>query len=543
MERQIREAGSMEMGRRENKEGYIKEAWKEEQQEKGTVDCKMEENVRRCRLQGNRKGGILLPVSSIPSAYGIGSFSAEAYAFVDFLEKAGQTYWQILPLGPTGYGDSPYQSFSTFAGSPYYIDLDQLIRQGWLTKEECEACDFGTDPSQADYEKLYKKRYPLLRRAFERSGIDREEAFIKFRQENAFWLEDYALYMAVKEEQKGKSWIEWEEGIRMREPEAMQTYREKCGREMQFHEFLQFLFKKQWLELKKYANARGIHIIGDLPIYVALDSADTWANPSLFQLDDAGIPVSVAGCPPDAFSATGQLWGNPLYRWEYHREDGFAWWMQRISYCYQLYDVLRIDHFRGFDAYYSIPYGDPTAEYGHWEEGPGYEFFHQMKLLLGDLPVIAEDLGFLTPSVLELLEKSGYPGMKVLQFAFDSREDSDYLPHHYPTNCIVYTGTHDNDTTAGWYADLDRKDKSFAKEYLYIQERKEPEWYLIRAAVSSVADTAIIPLQDYLGLGSEARINTPSTLGMNWKWRLLPGQIPEELAARIYRLMKLYGRL
>lgn len=538
MERQIREAGSMEMECRE-----IKEGCKEEQQENGTEDCRMEKTVRRCRLQGNRKGGILLPVSSIPSAYGIGSFSEEAYEFVDFLEKAGQTYWQILPLGPTGYGDSPYQSFSTFAGSPYYIDLEQLIRQGWLTKEECENCDLGKDPSQVDYEKLYKKRYPLLRMAFERSGIDREEAFIKFRKENAFWLEDYALYMAVKEEQKGKSWIEWEEGIRMREPETMKTYREKCGREIRFHEFLQFLFKKQWLELKKYANARGIHIIGDLPIYVALDSADTWANPSLFQLDDTGIPVAVAGCPPDAFSATGQLWGNPLYRWEYHREDGFAWWMQRIAYCYQLYDVLRIDHFRGFDAYYSIPYGDPTAEYGHWEEGPGYEFFHQMKLMLGDLPVIAEDLGFLTPSVLELLEKSGYPGMKVLQFAFDSREDSDYLPHHYPTNCIVYTGTHDNDTTAGWYADLDRKDKSFAKEYLYIQERKEPEWYLIRAAVSSVADTAIIPLQDYLGLGSEARINTPSTLGMNWKWRLLPGQIPEELAGRIYRLMKLYGRL
>ncbi len=489
-----------------------------------------------------RKSGILLPVSSIPSRYGIGTFSKQAYEFVDFLEKAGQKYWQILPLGPTGYGDSPYQSFSTFAGNPYYIDLEELIGKGWITGEECDACDFGTDAEYVDYEKIYLSRFKILKKAYERSNIASDEAFLKFREENAFWLEDYALYMAVKNSFDSVSWIEWEEDIRLRKKEAMVSYKEKYAQEVEFYEFQQFLFASQWFALKEYANGKGIEIIGDIPIYVAFDSADTWANPELFQLDEDCIPVGVAGCPPDSFSATGQLWGNPLYRWEYHKETGYEWWMRRIAYCYRLYDVVRIDHFRGFDEYYFIPYGDETAEFGHWEKGPGYDIFKVMKEKLGKKAVIAEDLGFLTPSVLKLVKKTGYPGMKILQFAFDSREESDYLPHNYTNNSVVYTGTHDNDTTMGWYDALNKRDKAFAKRYLNIKSKKDVHWEFIRAALASVSDTAIIPMQDYLGLGAEARINIPSTLGNNWKWRMSDGQLTDELAGEIRKMTKLYGR-
>lgn len=490
-----------------------------------------------------RTSGILLPVSSIPSAYGIGSFSKEAYEFVDFLERAGQSYWQILPLGPTGYGDSPYQSFSTFAGNPYYIDLEELIEEGLLTKEQCEARDFGANEAYVDYEKIYKSRFVVLKEAFDNSRIEENEDFQAFAKENAFWLSDYSLYMAVKDSYKGKSWSEWDEDIRLRRPEAIERYRNQLKEEILFYEFQQYLFDTQWRKLKKYANDRGVKIIGDIPIYVALDSADTWANPELFQLDENRRPTGVAGCPPDAFSATGQLWGNPLYKWDYHKETEYAWWIQRISYCYKLYDVVRIDHFRGFDEYYNIPFGDTTAEFGRWEKGPGYDLFKVMKKKIGDKPIIAEDLGFLTPTVNQLLKKSGYPGMKVLQFAFDSREESDYLPHNYTANSVVYTGTHDNDTTVGWYQVINRRDRSFAKKYLNIKSSRELEWNFIRAALGSVSDTAVIPMQDYLGLGSEARINVPSTLGTNWKWRMVKGQIPEGLAEKIYDVCKLYGRV
>ena len=489
-----------------------------------------------------RKGGILLPVSSIPSRYGIGTFSKQAYEFVDFLEKAGQKYWQILPLGPTGYGDSPYQSFSTFAGNPYYIDLEELIGKGWLTREECDACDFGADDGYVDYEKVYLSRFKVFKKAYERSGIGTDGDFLEFREENAFWLGDYALYMAVKNSFDSVSWIEWDEDIRLRKEDAMAAYKEKYAAEVEFYEFQQYLFASQWFALKAYANEKGIEIIGDIPIYVAFDSADTWANPELFQLDENCIPVGVAGCPPDSFSATGQLWGNPLYRWEYHKETGYEWWMRRIAYCYKLYDVVRIDHFRGFDEYYFIPYGDATAEFGHWEKGPGYDIFKVMKEKLGKKAVIAEDLGFLTPSVLKLVKKTGYPGMKILQFAFDSREESDYLPHNYSCNSVVYTGTHDNDTTMGWFDTLNRKDKAFAKRYLNITSRKDVHWEFIRAALASVSDTAIIPMQDYLGLGAEARMNIPSTLGNNWKWRMPDGQLTDELAEKIRAMTKLYGR-
>ena len=490
-----------------------------------------------------RASGILLPVSSIPSAYGIGSFSKEAYEFVDFLEKAGQSYWQILPLGPTGYGDSPYQSFSTFAGNPYYIDFEELIEEGLLTKEQCEECDWGGSEAYVDYEKIYKSRFRVLKEAFDNSRLEDNEDFQAFVAENAFWLSDYSLYMAVKDSYKGKSWSEWDGDIRLRKPEAIEKYAEKLKEEILFYEFQQYLFDTQWRKLKKYANDKGVKIIGDIPIYVALDSADTWANPELFQLDENRRPTGVAGCPPDAFSATGQLWGNPLYKWDYHKETEYAWWIQRISYCYKLYDVVRIDHFRGFDEYYNIPFGDTTAEFGRWEKGPGYDLFKVMKKKIGNKPVIAEDLGFLTPTVNQLLKKSGYPGMKVLQFAFDSREESDYLPHNYTANSVVYTGTHDNDTTVGWYQAISRRDRSFARKYLNIKTGRELEWNFIRAALGSVSDTAVIPMQDYLGLGSEARINVPSTLGTNWKWRMTKGQIPEGLAEKIYDLCKLYGRV
>ncbi len=490
-----------------------------------------------------RKGGILLPVSSIPSKYGIGTFSKQAYEFVDFLESAGQSFWQILPLGPTGYGDSPYQSFSTFAGNPYYIDLEALIEKGWLTEEECGACDFGSSSNYVDYEKIYLSRFRILKIAYERSGIQENEDFLKFKEDNAVWLDDYALYMAVKNSFDGASWIEWDEGIRLRRQDAMERYKEKYADEIGFYQFQQYLFAVQWFALKAYANKKKISIIGDIPIYVAFDSADTWAAPELFQLDETCTPIGVAGCPPDSFSATGQLWGNPLYKWEYHKKTGYEWWMRRISYCYRLYDVVRIDHFRGFDEYYFIPYGDDTAEFGHWEKGPGYDIFKTMKEKIGKKPVIAEDLGFLTPTVIKLVKKTGYPGMKILQFAFDSREESDYLPHNYTNNSVVYTGTHDNDTTMGWYRSFNRKDKAFAKSYLGIKTKKDIHWEFIRAALASVADTAIIPIQDYLGLGSEARINTPSTLGNNWKWRLEEGQLDGNLAERIRKMTKLYGRL
>ncbi len=493
-----------------------------------------------------REQGILMPVSSIPSRYGMGTFGRESYEFVDFLKKAGQKLWQILPLGPVGYGASPYQSFSTFAGNPYYIDLEFLIEDGYLTREECDACDFGNHENYIDYEKMYLQRFPLLRKAWERAvkkGLETKKDYVAFLKKSMNWLDDYALYMALKDAFPGKCFIEWERDIRLREPLAMAKYRRELADEIRFYQFQQYLFDKQWRELKLYANKAGVKIVGDIPIYVAFDSADTWAHPELFQLDESGMPTAVAGCPPDAFSSTGQLWGNPLYNWEYHQKTNYAWWMQRIGYCYELYDVVRIDHFRGFDEYWSVPYGAETAAGGHWEEGPGIELFETMKRKLGKKRVIAENLGFLTDSVVKLLEDTGYPGMKVLQFAFDANGESIYLPHNYDHNCVVYTGTHDNETTAGWITTRTEQDREFLERYLNRKRDEDLCWELIRTAVASVADIAIIPMQDYLALGNEARINTPSTLGDNWKWRMSKGAATDELAEKIYGLTKMYGRL
>lgn len=483
-----------------------------------------------------------MPVSSLPSRFGIGGFSKEAYDFVDFLAASGQSLWQILPLGPTGYGDSPYQSFSTFAGSPYYISLDALIEEGLLTEEECASVDFGNDTKRVDYEKIYYTRFELLRKAFERANRSDDADYSAFVKENELWLKDYAMYMAVKDSLGGVSWIEWDEEIRLRKPKAMKKYEKELADDIAFYSYQQYLFSKHWSALKGYANKKGIQIVGDIPIYVAFDSADTWAKPELFQLDQKNVPTAVAGCPPDAFSATGQLWGNPLYRWDYHEETGFAWWMQRLAHCFDIYDIVRIDHFRGFDEYWAVPYGDETAENGEWKPGPGYKLFEVMKKTLGNRAVIAEDLGFLTPSVLKLVKKTGYPGMKILQFAFDATGESDYLPHKYPNNCVVYTGTHDNDTVNGWLATLNKKDLAFVKKYVNAKRTPELCETLIRTALGSVADTAIIPMQDYLGLGGEARINTPSTLGGNWEWRMERDACTEELSKHMLELARIYGR-
>ena len=351
------------------------------------------------------------------------------------------------------------------------------------------------------------------------------------------------MYMAVKDSLGGVSWIEWKEDIRLRKPKAMKKYEKELSKDIAFYSYQQYLFSKHWRALKEYANKKGIQIVGDIPIYVAFDSADTWANPELFQLDKKNVPIAVAGCPPDAFSATGQLWGNPLYKWEYHEETNFAWWMRRLAHCFSIYDIVRIDHFRGFDEYWAIPYGDETAEHGEWKPGPGCKLFEVMKKTLGNRAVIAEDLGFLTPSVLKLVKKTGYPGMKILQFAFESGAENEYLPHNYTNNCVVYTGTHDNDTVNGWIPSLSRKDLAFAKKYLNVRRTSEICETLIRTALGSVADTAIIPMQDYLGLGGEARINTPSTLGGNWEWRMEQDACTDALSEHILEMTQTYGRI
>ena len=507
----------------------------------------------------DRLCGVLMPVASLPSRYGIGCFSKEAYEFVNFLKAAGQSYWQILPLGPTGYGDSPYQSFSTFAGNPYFIDLEVLIEAEYLSREEADAVDFGEDPEKIDYEKIYDQRFPLLRKAYENSPyalqpqgrwagweFDRSRAeFEKFIGDSREWLPDYALYSAVKNQYGGVSFMEWDEPIRRRYPEAMEAAKAQLADEIRFYEFQQFMFHRQWTRLKAYANEKGIRIIGDIPIYVAFDSADTWSHPELFELDAEGYPTVVAGCPPDAFSATGQLWGNPIYRWDYHRQTGYEWWIRRLHNVFEQCDIVRIDHFRGFESYYAIPYGDATAQNGEWRKGPGTALFDAVRAALGEKEIIAEDLGYITWEVRQMVKATGYPNMKVLQFAFDHREPgvNDYLPHNYGHNCVVYTGTHDNETMRGWYADVVEADRNYAATYVGADDEETAVEAFIRTAMMSVADTCIIPLHDYLNLGNEARINHPSTLGGNWVWRVLPDACTEALALHMRILARVYGRM
>jgi len=490
-----------------------------------------------------RQAGILMAVSSLPSSYGIGCFSKEAYRFLEFCKKSGHKSWQMLPLGPTGYGDSPYQTFSSFAFSPYYIDLEELIDLGLLTKEECNQCDFGNG-EKVDYGKLYLYRFPLLKKAHSRFINEEHDEYERFLEEQKLWLKDYALFMAIKDDHHGDSWISWEKELRERNPIAMKTMMEKFKNEIDFYCFMQYFCRKQWENVHRYAQELELKLIGDIPIYIALDSADAWTNPELFQFGDGFIPIAVAGCPPDGFSPTGQVWGNPIYNWDNHKKNKFSWWKQRMRYMFSLFDQIRIDHFRGFDEFYSIPFGEETAENGKWNPGSGYELFEEFKKELGNLPIIAEDLGFLNESVKKLLKDTGYPGMKILEFAFDSREESDYLPHNYDHNCVVYTGTHDNDTVVGWFRNMPKQDREFALSYINGKDHPEKEipWDFIRLAFMSVADFAIIPIQDYLGIGSEGRMNTPSTLGDNWTWRMEDGLLKDELAIRIKNMVHLYGR-
>lgn len=501
------------------------------------------EYTTKGRKNNMRTSGVLMPISSLPSQYGIGTMGKEARRFVDFLEKGGQTYWQILPICPTSYGDSPYQSFSSFAGNPYFIDLELLCKDKLLTKKECESYKWGKKPQYVDYGIMYVNRYALLRKAYERFSKKTPADYEAFCSKEAEWLDEYTLFMALKDANGGVAWNEWDDALKLRKPEAIAEAKEKYADDIAFYKMLQYLFFKQWTALKAYANEKGIRIIGDVPIYVAMDSADVWANPTQFYLDKDLNPIEVAGCPPDAFSADGQLWGNPLFRWDVMKKDSYSWWTKRISAMAKLYDIVRIDHFRGFDSFYAIPAKDDTAKNGVWKDGPGMDLFNVLEKKLGKLPIIVEDLGFLTPSVKKLLKDSGFPGMKVIQFAFDSREDSDYLPHNYPQHCVVYTGTHDNDTVMGWMKTAPKDSVRFAKNYLNLTKEEGYNWGMMRAAWSSVADMAIVPMQDLLGLDSKARINIPSTTGGNWQWRATPEQIDNKLAKKLHKCMQMYARL
>lgn len=489
-----------------------------------------------------RASGILMHISSLPGPYGIGTMGEDAYKFVDFLEAAGQRYWQLLPLCPTGYGDSPYQSFSTFAGSHYLIDLERLVDEGLLTGEEVEAVTWCRSEEKVDYGALYENRCRVLRKAYDRFAPDGE--YRAFLEENRSWLPDYSLFMALKEAYPGGDWLAWPKELRLREPEALEKARKAYEKEMDFHCFLQYVFHRQWEALRAYAKGKGIGIIGDVPIYVPLDSADVWANFELFQLDEERRPSFVAGVPPDGFTADGQLWGNPLYDWEKLKDTGYDWWLRRLGAAAKMYDVVRLDHFRGFESYWAVPAQDDTAKNGHWRPGPGWDFVKTLREKLPELFFIAEDLGYLTPEVKQLQKDSGYPGMKVLEFAFDSREPSDYLPHRYTPNSVCYLGTHDNMTMQQWFDEAKEDDVAYAKEYMGLNMEEGYVWGMLRGGMSSVSETFVAQMQDYIGLGAQGRMNFPGTLSdANWTWRAKAEDFTPELAARIRAMTKLYGRI
>lgn len=488
-----------------------------------------------------RKNGILMPIFSLPSPYGIGTLGKSAKEFIDFLHNGAQRLWQILPIGTTTFGDSPYQSFSCFAGNPYFIDLDLLINDNLLTEKEVNSFDFGNDNEHVDYEKLYNNRYKVLKIAFNRFIID--EDYKKFEKQNSYWLDDYALFMSLKSANNGAPWYEWSIPLKKRETNALNAAKNELADDIAFHKFLQFTFNKQWISLKKYANQKEIEIIGDIPIYVALDSADVWSKPQQFLLDDDYTPKAVAGVPPDAFSEEGQVWGNPLYNWDYMKKTEYSWWKQYLGFALKRYDIVRIDHFRGFESYFSIPYGTTTAKGGKWIKGPDIDLFQAFTDEFGkNLPIIAEDLGVITPAVRKMLSATGFPGMKVLQFAFSGNGDNAYLPHNITKNSVVYTGTHDNDTIMGWLANSDDATVKQAKDYFNHPHNNGFNWAMIKAAMSSVADICIIPMADFLGIDSSGRINTPSTLGTNWSWRIKSECINDWLANIIKENTILYGR-
>ena len=498
----------------------------------------------------DRGAGVLMHIASLPGKYGIGSFGKEAYKFADFLKKSGIKYWQMLPVGQTSYGDSPYQCFSAFAGNPYFIDYDILRDEGLLKEADYKFENYGKDEENIDYGLIFKVKNKVLKKAYSNYKKSKDlkefkENLTQFKKENAIWLEDYALYMAVKNHFKLASWSNWDDDIRRREPQAISAYKEKLADEIEYWSFIQFLFFSQWKELKAYINSLDIKIIGDIPIYVAEDSVDAWSNHKNFKMDSENlVPKCVAGCPPDMFSETGQLWGNPIYDWDNMKKDRYSWWRLRIKESLKIYDVLRIDHFRGFEAYWEIPYGDPTAINGKWVKGPGMDLFNAIKDELGEVDIIAEDLGFQTDSLVEFLKETGYPGMKVLQFAFGGGDGSNlFLPHNYDKNCIAYTGTHDNDTFLGWYTETGSPEEAAeAKAYLSLNSDEGYNFGFIKGVWNSVANIAIAPLQDFLNLGNETRINFPSTMSGNWQWRAKKNSYNNELASRILAMTKMAGR-
>ncbi|HNZ82227.1 MAG TPA: 4-alpha-glucanotransferase [Sedimentibacter sp.] len=493
-------------------------------------------------MERKRSSGILMHISSLPGEYGIGDFGKEAYSFVDFLADAKQKYWQVLPLGITGYGDSPYQSFSSYAGNPYFIELDEFIERGYLTKDEINSIDLGCDVTRVDYGLLYRNKMHLLEKAYEKAKEDLKEDLYRFYWDNNEWLKEFALFMSIKKHHGNVSWLIWQEEYRRKDSKVVEKFEIENIDRIYFWTFTQYFFYKQWYRLKSYANVKGVRIIGDLPIYVAEDSQDVWSNPRLFNLDEDLLPITVSGCPPDAFSRKGQLWGNPIYNWSEMEKDNYRWWKNRIKHSFEIFDVLRIDHFRGFEAYWEIKYGFEDAVIGHWVKGPGTDFFNSIKEELGELNIIAEDLGFLTEDVKKLLKYSGFPGMKVLQFAFDSREESDYLPHNYDKNCVVYTGTHDNSTVEGWFLNAGIEDVDYAKKYLKLDSKEGLNWGFIRGAWSSAAGLAITTMQDILGLGDEARMNTPATVNGNWTWRMKKTDLTDEMINNLAAITAIYRR-
>ena len=491
-----------------------------------------------------RSSGILMPISALPSAYGIGTLGKCAYQFVDFLASSGQKYWQLLPIGPTSYGDSPYSSFSTFAGNPYFIDLDMLIRDGLLRKSEVQNIDWGSDPVRTDYGKIYNHRFAVLRLAYNRSTEKFKEELDAFCKENSKWLDNYALYMAVKAKNNMTSWMQWEDAdIRMHHPEAVTRYSEELKDDIAFYRFLQFLFFRQWNALRAYAKEKGVSFIGDIPIYVAMDSADVWSEPEFFQLNEENAPVEVSGVPPDCFTEDGQLWGNPLYDYDAMARDGFGWWIRRVDGARKLYDVIRIDHFRGFESYWSVPAGDSTARNGMWKPGPGMNLVGVLSSWFGDIEFIAEDLGYTTDSLRKFLAESGWPGMKVLEFAFDSHGESDYLPHKCTPNSVCYLGTHDNDTVTGWLKTIEKSDKKFAADYMHITADEGWNWGLIRTGMATASNLFVMQMQDVLELGPEARMNTPGSSSGNWQWRMRADALDKKLAKKLYRYTEVFGRL
>lgn len=481
-------------------------------------------------------------ISSLPGEYGIGKMGKEAYAFVDWLKEAGQHYWQILPLSPTSYGDSPYQSFSIFAGNPYFIDLETLEADGLLEADEYKNISWVREEEYVDYSIIYENLWDVLKIAYNRFKPDSD--YKEFYKNNKSWLDGYGLFMALKEENGGKAWYDWKWDLVMCRDFAVKDAKERLSEQIDFYVFLQYEFYKQWAKLKSYANENGIEIIGDIPIYCALDSVDVWENPSLFDLDEDKAPVNVAGCPPDGYAPQGQLWGNPIYDWEEMKSQGYKWWINRIAFASKIYDVVRIDHFRGFDTFYSIPAKDETAENGVWEKGCGIDMFNAVKKELGDVRIIAEDLGFITESVRKLLDDSGFPGMKMLEFGFAPDAKSEYLPCNFTnTNCVVYTSTHDSDTVLGWYTACADDVKSFINEYIGAKDESDAVWKFIKCAWLTIGDTAITQMQEILELDNNARMNVPSTCGLNWRWRMKKGANTEKLAKKLYDITKLSGRL